>query len=85
MDEAAEHPHNRHRETFVKVDGVVQPNAAPRFSRTPAAINGPPAVPGEQTASALSDWGFPEDQIQQLLASGVIAASPEKQASKSTA
>ena len=38
MDEAAQHPHNQQRQTFVEIDGVVQPNAAPRFSRTPAEI-----------------------------------------------
>ena len=34
MSEAAEHPHNVERQTFVDVDGVVQPAPAPRFSRT---------------------------------------------------
>ena len=36
MSEAAEHPHNVARETFVEVDGVAQPAPAPRFSRTAA-------------------------------------------------
>ena len=34
LGEAPAHPHNRARETFVEVDGVVQPAPAPRFSRT---------------------------------------------------
>ncbi len=33
---APQHAHNLARETFVTVDGVVQPSPAPRFSRTPA-------------------------------------------------
>lgn len=33
-DEATKHPHNVARDTFVNVDGVVQPAPAPRFSRT---------------------------------------------------
>jgi alpha-methylacyl-CoA racemase len=33
-DEAATHPHNAARRTFVKVDGILQPSPAPRFSRT---------------------------------------------------
>lgn len=33
-DEATKHPHNLARDTFVNVDGVVQPAPAPRFSRT---------------------------------------------------
>jgi alpha-methylacyl-CoA racemase len=38
MNEAANHHHNAARQTFVEIDGVVQPNVAPRFSRTPGAI-----------------------------------------------
>ena len=34
MDEAHRHPHNAERGTFVERDGIVQPNAAPRLSRT---------------------------------------------------
>lgn len=37
LKEAPEHPHNKDRETFVTVDGILQPAPAPRFSRTPAA------------------------------------------------
>lgn len=77
MHEAAEHPHNRERQTFVKIDDVVQPNAAPRFSRTPAAIQGPPAMPGAQTESALIDWGVSESDIDKLQSSGVIGGPHE--------
>ncbi len=38
LEEAAAHPHNRARSTFVEVEGVVQPGPAPRFSRTPSAL-----------------------------------------------
>ena len=57
-DEAPKHPHNRARETFVSVDGVVQPAPAPRFSRTPAA---PPRRRVPQRADhVLRDWGLSE-------------------------
>ena len=36
MDEAAQHPHNVERSTFVEVAGLTQPAPAPRFDRTPA-------------------------------------------------
>jgi len=36
-DEAPHHRHNAARNTFVSVEGVVQPAPAPRFARTPAA------------------------------------------------
>lgn len=36
LTEAPEHPHNKARETYIEIDGVVQPAPAPRFSATPA-------------------------------------------------
>ncbi|MBV8774279.1 MAG: CoA transferase [Deltaproteobacteria bacterium] len=73
MDEAPHHPHNQLRGTFVVQDGVTQPAPAPRFSRTPSAIQGPPAVPGEHTEQALSDWGFSSTELQNLRSCGAIA------------
>jgi alpha-methylacyl-CoA racemase len=74
MQEAPNHPHNRQRETFVEMDGVVQPAPAPRFSRTPSAIQRPPAVPGEHTDEALRDWGLSATELSQLRAGGTIGA-----------
>jgi alpha-methylacyl-CoA racemase len=42
IEEAARHPQHVARSAFVTVDGVLQPAPAPRFSRTPGAIQGPP-------------------------------------------
>jgi alpha-methylacyl-CoA racemase len=73
MDEAPQHPHNRHRGTFVQVEGVTQPGPAPRFSRTPSAIQRPPARPGEHTEEALRDWGFSAGDLDKLRGCGAIA------------
>ena len=54
-EEAPRHPHNVARETFVQHDGVMQPAAAPRFSRTPGAA-GP--VQTGSTEQILKDWGL---------------------------
>jgi alpha-methylacyl-CoA racemase len=40
--EATRDPHLTSRQTFVEAFGVVQPAPAPRFSRTPGRIGGPP-------------------------------------------
>jgi len=72
MDEAPDHPHNAGRDTFVNRDGVVQPNAAPRFSRTPSEIRCDPPAAGENTRDALADWGFDTAHIDGLMASGAI-------------
>jgi alpha-methylacyl-CoA racemase len=72
MAEAPSHPHNQHRGTFVEVNGVKQPAPAPRFSRTPSAIQRPAARPGEHTEEALSDWGFSASEMEKLRGCGAI-------------
>ena len=71
MDEAPTHPHNRARNTFVEVDGVVQPAPAPRFSRSgnPAPSAPQPGARGEEV---LADWGFGPDVIEALRRAGAI-------------
>ena len=54
--EAAEHPHIKARETQIELDGVRQPAPAPRFSRTPGAIQGAAGQPGADREAVLSDW-----------------------------
>jgi alpha-methylacyl-CoA racemase len=71
-DEAPDHPHNRERANFTEVDGVVQPAPAPRFSRTPPAIAGPPPRPGEHTDEALMLWGFTPSEVSALRAAGAV-------------
>ena len=73
--EAPEHPHNRHRETFVTVDGVTQPAPSPRFSRTTPAISHAGRVPGEDTRSVLAEIGLDADEIAALESDGIVAAS----------
>jgi alpha-methylacyl-CoA racemase len=70
--EAPAHDHNRTRKTFVEVDGVTQPAPAPRFSRTPATIQGPPPEIGVHTRLVLSQWGIPQERINSLAACGAI-------------
>ena len=65
--EAAEHEHAKARGTYVDIDGIRQPGAAPRFSRTTAVASGAPADPLESAQRIMRDWGFDEDEIRQLL------------------
>ncbi len=73
MAEAPDHRHNRHRGTFIEVGGIVQPAPAPRFSRTPGLVSGPPDHPGEHTDEALSAWGFSPGYLASLRRAGAIA------------
>jgi alpha-methylacyl-CoA racemase len=61
LAEAPAHPHNTERGTFVTRDGVLQPAPAPRFSRTPAEING-----DRPATAALSSFGLSADEISAL-------------------
>jgi alpha-methylacyl-CoA racemase len=72
LDEAPNHPHNVARQTFVDIDGVVQPAPAPRFSATPGAIQAPPPGIGQHNEAALADWGFSSDAIAALKGSGAL-------------
>ena len=73
LSEAPLHPHNLYRQTFTEVAGITQPAPAPRYSRTPGAVAGPPAHPGQHTDEALAEWGFAPEELAVLRESGAIA------------
>lgn len=70
--EAARHPHNVARATFVDVGGSPQPAPAPKFSRTPPGVPTPPREPRSDTAEVLAELGHTEDEITELRATGVV-------------
>jgi alpha-methylacyl-CoA racemase len=72
MSEAAGHPHNSARSTFVEVNGRIQPAPAPRFSRTPPSIGVAPAHPGEHSREILKGWGVSAERIEALIESGAV-------------
>ena len=72
LDEAPKHAHNVARQTFVEIAGVTQPAPAPRFSKTPGAIQGPPPAIGAHDQEALRDWGFSEADVSALKANGAL-------------
>ena len=73
VEEAVKHPHMRARDSFLDVDGVLQPAPAPRFSRTPASVQRGPPIPGSNTNEILSMWGFSDAEIADLRKNGAIA------------
>jgi alpha-methylacyl-CoA racemase len=73
LAEAPEHAHNRERGTFTEVAGVVQPCPAPRYSRTPGAIGGPPPHAGQHTEEILDELGLAAEDIASLRVSGAVA------------
>lgn len=71
MAEAIDHPHMAVRETFLDIEGVVQPAAAPRFSGYRPRPE-KPADSGTDTGTILSDIGYSIDRINELKSLGVV-------------
>ena len=57
--DAPSHPHLAARKTFIQGDGGVQPAPAPRFSRTPSAIQHSPAIEPTKAADLIAQWTRP--------------------------
>ena len=68
--EVGDYAHNKARQSFIEVEGVMQPAPTPRFSRTRPEVQSPPSTGGQHTREALADWGFSADEIAGLEASG---------------
>ncbi|URD61724.1 CoA transferase [Sphingomonas sp. KRR8] len=66
LGDAPGHPHNRARETFVEVGGVIQPAPAPRYSATPNDAPRAPRREGEDGPSILAEFGFSESEVARL-------------------
>ncbi|GAA2430521.1 CaiB/BaiF CoA-transferase family protein [Actinomadura vinacea] len=73
MDEVAAHPHNAARESFfTDTGGAIHPAPAPRFADTPCASPAPAPVPGRDTRAILSELGHTAEDIEKLLAQGIV-------------
>ena len=72
LTEAPSHPHHVARGTFVTVDGVLQPAPAPRFSRTPGAIQETDPGIGAHNETGLMDWGFSKTEVEMLRGCGAL-------------
>ena len=73
VSEAAEHPHNVARGTFVDIGGIVQPGPAPRLSATPGEVRRPPPHEGQHTDELLAEAGLGDDEVAALRESGAVA------------
>ncbi len=71
LAEAPQHAHALARGAYTHPDGVPQPAAAPRFSRSRPTPPRPAPQPGAQTVDILKDAGMTRTEIDTLLATGV--------------
>jgi alpha-methylacyl-CoA racemase len=66
LGEAPDHPHNRAREAFVEIDGVLQPAPAPRFSRTKSELAADRDIGRDHEVDILRHWGLTTAEIDHL-------------------
>lgn len=72
LEEAPDYPHNKERNAFVEIEGVMHPAPAPRFSATPSSIKGPTPKTGIHTEEVMLDWGISREEVNALRAGGAI-------------
>jgi alpha-methylacyl-CoA racemase len=73
LAEAAQHPHNVARGSFIKVNGVEQHAPAPRFSRTSQGPVRAPRRAGADTVDVLREAGFSGEDVERLRAAGGLS------------
>ena len=72
IEESLAHEHNSQRQNFVTLNGITQPNLAPRFSRTDSRVTATATVPGAQGRHILEELGLSEQQIADFARQGVV-------------
>jgi len=77
MAEVRHHPHHQARGTFIDDGEVWQPAPAPRLSRTPGTVRHVATGIGEDSVAVLREFGFSEEDIAGMIASGAVIAAPD--------
>ncbi len=72
LAEAPHHPHNKARNSFVEVGGIMQHAPTPKFSRTIAQMPRPGKSTGADSRLILEETGFSRQEIDDLLTQGVV-------------
>ncbi len=72
LEEAPGYAHNQVRGTFIDLDGVVQPGAAPRYSATATSKSRPPRPSGADGEAILVELGYSPSEIDRLRGEGAL-------------
>jgi formyl-CoA transferase len=68
------HPHTRHRDMVVEIDGYRGTGIPIKFARTPGAATRPPPRFGEHSQVVLTEAGYSADDIAALSESGALVS-----------
>lgn len=72
LDEVIDNPHNKSRHLLTDVSGLIQPNPAPRLSRTPGKIDKESRERGAETGQILIDLGYSKGEIEHLFINKIV-------------
>lgn len=72
LSEVNEDRHNRERNSFMDLEGYLQPSPAPRLSRTPPIASRVNAPRGAHTEEILLELGYSDKELKELLESGIV-------------
>jgi alpha-methylacyl-CoA racemase len=78
LDEAGSHEHVAARGGFLEVDGRSEPAPAPRFSRTPGAVEHGTHAAGADTLEIVRSWPLELPQLERMLQSGALVQAPPR-------
>lgn len=73
-----EHPHTKHREMVVELDGYKGTGIPIKLSRTPGAVRRKPPKFGQDNEAVLREAGFSESEIAALKKDGIVPTERRK-------
>jgi crotonobetainyl-CoA:carnitine CoA-transferase CaiB-like acyl-CoA transferase len=71
IPEVAEHPHTKHRQMVVELDGYRGTGIPIKMGRTPGSVRSTPPLYGSATRDVLASLGYDRGQVDDLIADGV--------------
>ncbi|MBL4907646.1 MAG: CoA transferase, partial [Sneathiella sp.] len=77
VPEALNHPHTKHREMVVELDGYSGTGIPVKMSRTPGAVRSAPPGFGANGRDILKEIGYTEDEITSLTEDGIVWENPK--------
>ena len=73
MGEAPDHPHSKDRSSFFSFEDTIQPQPAPRWSKTPAEPASSSPEVSSDTEAILAELGYSSEEIASLKSESAIA------------
>ena len=73
IPEVAEHPHTKHREMVVELDGYRGTGIPLKLGRTPGGVHSTPPLFGTATREVLAEAGYADAEVAALNACKAVA------------